>query len=245
MRENSVNQDLFEGQLTWSHALNGLDKRVLTKLSRSQRDRSLNAGENLFRQGELSEEFYILREGRVRVYKCHESGEEFTFNHCQPDTMLGLAAFLLKRPNAVSAQAVGSVWFSSITRQDFIECIEISPCFHKNITEIVASLALESMTHTTPLVLDTATARLANVLLKLSRRKADILYEDETLSSGLQVSQEELGRMIGTSRYWVGVTLKKFEQAGWISKSRTSIVIKNRLKLRNVVYSDRLGSQIT
>lgn len=236
MESKSAKSYLSEGQLTWSHALKGVDKEVLTGLSRSQKDKALEAGEVLFRQEERSDDVYILREGRVRVYKTHENGEEFTFNHCQPDTMLGLAAFLLSRPNTVSAQAVGPIWISSIARQDFMECVDMSPRFLKNITEIVAALALESMTHTTPLVLDTASARLANVLLKLSGRQAEIH------ASGLQISQEELGRMIGASRYWVGVTLKKFEQAGWISKSRASIIVKNRLKLRGVVNLDRLGT---
>ena len=93
------------------------------------------------------------------------------------------------------------------------------PRLAHNVTQLLAILAVENIERSAPLVLDSAAQRLGRILLALSVRRSD----------GAQVVQDmthdELGKMIGSTRTWVSLTLAHFERRGCLVKQPGSIVI--------------------
>jgi hypothetical protein len=49
------------------------------------------------------------------------------------------------------------------------------------------------------------------------------------------LSQEELGKMIGASRTWVGLTLGEFERRGLLTKTRGRLTIPDAALLAKAV----------
>lgn len=191
-----------------------------------------NGLEILFREGEPIESLFVIREGRVRLYQTREDGEEFTYGICVSGTLLGLAALVARKPSVLSAQALGPIVASAMGRADFVHCTASIAGFEGNIAKVLAMLALEGIHRSGPIALDTAAVRLAIVLRSLARPvEADPGHGRHQV---VGVSHEELGKMIGASRTWVGVALGEFERLGLIEKSRANIVIEDAQRFAGI-----------
>lgn len=221
----------------WDLAIRGLDEKEIKTIHSALSTVRLERREVLFRESEPVDLLYILREGRVRLYQTRESGSQFTFGVCFSGALLGLAAFVLNRPGVLSAQAMDTVTASVMRRADFFRCMEALPRLQSNILELLAMLALESIERSA-MALDPASARLGSILLRLAApggRNVQKSCQCEVVG----LSQEELGRMIGASRTWVGLTLTEFERRGLVKKSRGRLHIPDADRLERAVADMR------
>lgn len=221
----------------WAMALDGLsatDRRTILDRLRSE---TLAARSIIFRQGAPSDRLVVLQAGRARLLQTHENGQEFTFGVFVGGTILGLAAVLLGRPHIVTAEAIDAVTISSLARSDFIRCTQSIPGFLRNITRLLALLSVESIERSGPMVLDDACVRLAAILLHLARQ--GIGKPDASPLSIRGLTQEDLAKMAGVSRTWVGATLADFERLGLLTKCRAAIAIENPVRLETFIASER------
>jgi len=217
----------------WDLTIRGLDEDGLKAVQAILNTARFEAREVLFRETEPSDRLFVIREGRVRLYQTRENGSEFTFGICASGTILGLAALVLNRPSVLSGQAIDKVTVSVIRRADFFRCMQAVPKLQANVLELLAMLALESIERSVPMALDLASARLGSILLRLAKPAATNLEKSRCEVVGL--SQEELGKMIGASRTWVGLTLGEFERRGLLTKTRGRLTIPDAALLAKAV----------
>lgn len=203
----------------WNRALDGLSHDEAEEIHRLMLSRPYAPRATLFRQGEPSDSLVVVRNGRVRLYITSPEGEEFTVSMLTAGSILGLAAVVLRRPRILSVEAAGTVDVSILPAGDFAACMQRIPRFAHNVTQLLAILAVENIERSAPLVLDSAAQRLGRILLALSVRSSDGVQRVQDLT------HEELGKMIGTSRTWVSLTLAQFERRGCLAKQPGSIVI--------------------
>jgi len=203
----------------WNRALEGLSHEEAEDIHRLMRSRPYAPRATIFMQGEPSDSLVVVRNGRVRLYITSPDGEEFTMSMLTAGSILGLAAVVLRRPRILSVEAASAVDVSILPATDFAECMRRIPRLAHNVTQLLAILAVENIERSAPLVLDSAAQRLGRILLALSVRRSD----------GAQVVQDmthdELGKMIGSTRTWVSLTLAQFERRGCLVKQPGSIVI--------------------
>jgi CRP/FNR family transcriptional regulator, cyclic AMP receptor protein len=221
----------------WSIATEGLDAEERQFILVRMRPLSFDPRAILFDQGEPSDTLVLLTEGRVRLYQTLEGGEEFTFGLCVAGAILGLAALVTGEPRILSAVALEPVTASVMTRTDFMDCLNMVPRFHWNITRLLAILSLESIERSGPLVLDRAAVRLCSTLKSLARPDSGDAAGQRLLVDGL--TQEELAKMVGVSRNWVAIALNELERLGLITKRRGRITIISARRLDAFIVSAR------
>jgi CRP-like cAMP-binding protein len=226
----------------WSIATEGLDAEARQLILDRMRPLSFDPKAILFDQGEPSDTLVLLNEGRVRLYLTLEGGEEFTFGLCVAGALLGLAALVTGEPRILSAVALEPVNASVMTRNDFMDCLNMVPRFHWNITRLLAILSIESIERSGPLVLDSAAVRLGSTLKSLARPDASDANKQRLCVDGL--TQDELAKMIGASRNWVAIALGEFERLGLISKRRGRITILSARRLDAFLISARNHSRM-
>ena len=69
-----------------------LDENQLERLSRVAQPRRLGADETLFLQGDAADAFYLLAEGRLKVFKLLRDGRTATVRHVEPGQTFAEAA---------------------------------------------------------------------------------------------------------------------------------------------------------
>jgi CRP/FNR family cyclic AMP-dependent transcriptional regulator len=221
----------------WNIAIAGLDDNRKQAILDKMRPLSFDPKALLFAQDEPSDTLILLVEGRVRLFQAFESGAEFTFGIYLPGTLLGLAALVAERPRILSAEAVDPVRALSITRIQFLACLKADAVLHWNITRLLAMLSIDSIGRGAPMALDSASVRLGMTIQSLA-------HPDESDPAGKRhcvagQTQEDLAKMIGVSRSWVGIALADLETEGLISKRRGRITIADMAKLENFIKTER------
>jgi CRP-like cAMP-binding protein len=218
----------------WSLALSGLSGAQRNDVKRRMRTLTLPPRSILFRQGAPSDTLVVLEDGRVRLLQTQRNGEQFAFGVFVGGTVLGLAALVLDRPRILTAEAIDEVVISVMPRSDFVACTRMVPGFLDNITRLLALLSVESIERSGPLALDDAWVRLGSILVSLARN--DNRNSCPTISG---LTQEDLAKMVGVSRAWVGAALAEFERLSLISKRRSRITIEHPDRLADFVAVSR------
>lgn len=89
----------------------------------------LAPGENLYRQGERAECFYVILQGQMAIYQDSENGREITHTSCAGESV-GFPAMLAMRPRLLSGEAVSECIVLKITSQALARLQELdSPQF--------------------------------------------------------------------------------------------------------------------
>ena len=108
------------------------------------------------------------------------------------------------------------------------------PGFLENITRLLALLSVENIERSGTLALDDAWVRLGRILISLARN--DNSNACPTITG---LTQEDLAKMVGVSRAWVGAALSEFELMSLISKQRGRITILHPDRLADFVAAGR------
>jgi CRP/FNR family cyclic AMP-dependent transcriptional regulator len=206
----------------WDRALEGLTHEEAESIHRCMRPAAYEPRTALFHTGEPSTSLIVVRNGRVRLYLSAASGDEFTLSILTGGSILGLAAAVLGRPRILSVEAIGHVDASILPVTEMNRCMASIPRFARNITGLLAVLAVENIERSAPLALDSAASRLGAILLALSAHDTDPANGLPTVQG---LTQDDLAKMVGTTRTWVTLTLTDFERKGLVRKSPGRITI--------------------
>lgn len=210
----------------WTLAMSGLSLGQRQQIRGCLRTVTLPPRAILFRQGAPSDTLVLIEDGRVRLLQTQRNGEQFTFGVFVAGTILGLAALVLDRPRILTAEAIDQVTVSLMSRSDYLACTRSVPGFLDNITRLLALLSAENIERSGPLATEDAWVRLGSILISLGR--SDSRAPCPTITG---LTQEDLARMVGVSRTWVGTALAEFERRRLISKRRGQITIQHPDKL--------------
>jgi CRP/FNR family transcriptional regulator len=82
----------------------------------------------LFKEGETAKQFYILREGRVKIFKTHK-GEEITINILKPDEIFGELALLSDHKRTASAETLTKCFIISLDEKILYRLMETDKNF--------------------------------------------------------------------------------------------------------------------
>lgn len=212
----------------WHMVLGALGAEDRTALAGRMSRMVLPPGSQVFRQGEPSDRLVIVESGRVRVYQTSAQGQTFTQAVCVGGTSIGLAALVARRRRDTSAETIDTSTLQFMPATVFLDLMHTLPGLGAGVAQLLATTAMESFARTEALVVETARVRLARILVSLAGDGREI--------EG--ITQEDLARMVGVSRTWVVLSLKRFEDHGLIQRHRRRIVIPDTVKMLRFAQDD-------
>lgn len=80
-------------------------------------------GKVIFKQGDSADEMYVVRSGKVRIFRTKE-GKETTLDHLGSGEFFGEMALFGDRPRSASAQVVGGTELQIIDKDAFMGLIK-------------------------------------------------------------------------------------------------------------------------
>jgi len=188
-------------------------------------------GVNLFSQDEPYTRSYLIRSGMVRTYYVSPSGKEITIAYWSDGAMVGGPnVFREQRLHIWSAQAVTEVVAEQIRGQDLEELSMRMPRLAHYLIETLSYKLYWVSVLLQTFGTQSVRARVAHLLLQLAE-----LYGEEEPTGTLiaqQFSHEDLSRMVGATRSWVTLALKRLKDDGIIKTvgRETYILSMDRLK---------------
>src|SRR5215208_1895266 len=209
--------------------LEPLSDEDLRGLLRRSLDTHLEAGEIFFTPEDTNERLFILKKGRVRVFR-QADGRELTLAEIDPGTIFGEMALTAQRLRGSYAQAIEPSILISMSRDDLEHIIEENPQVGNRLVHLLSERLASYESRMEDLTLKEVPARLANLILLLCEGEGVMTRQDIKIPH--HYTHERLGTMIGANREAVTRAFGLLQDQGAVELRRRLIHIKDMEALR-------------
>ena len=199
-----------------------LSENELAELAGLAIERSFKPGEFVFWDGDAPDWFYMVAEGRVRVFKHSSLGKEFTIAFFGPGEMFGEVAVFENKPYPASAQAVGETKVLGIGRGDFLAFLARRPEVALRIISVLGGRLRDAQGRLRDISGERVEQRLARTLLMLASK----------LGPTLPFTRQEIADMAGTTTETTIRIMSRLKSGGIIRSVRGETIIVDETKLR-------------
>lgn len=215
--------------LSWAETLDPLSDEDLRGLLKRSQDTNLDSGETFFTPEDTSERLFILKKGRVRIFRTSE-GRELTLAEIEPGMMFGEMALTAQRIRGSYAQAMEPSVLISMSLPDLEHIIEENPQVGTRLLHLLSERLAAYESRLEGLTLKEVPARLANLILLLGEGEGVMTRQDIKIPH--HYTHERLGTMIGANREAVTRAFGLLQDQGAVELRRRLIHIKDIGALR-------------
>jgi CRP/FNR family transcriptional regulator, cyclic AMP receptor protein len=208
----------------------------LTFLASSVGAQRFERSETVFHQGNIGSVLYIIVSGQVRIYRSSPSGQELTIAILCDNDFFGEMALLDGQPRDASAAAMVLTSVLTLHRSAFLQTLNACPPIAASILEVMANRLRQSNTNAEQLASLPAAQRVARQLLDLALRSLlRSRGHTPTTQIDLDLTQDDLASLSGTTRETVNRVLSGMRDHGLVRIERARVCILSLPKLREVV----------
>ncbi len=208
----------------------GLSRAELDELAPLVIKRCLKKDTVVFHEHDPASAFYLVRSGKVKVYKLSRDGREQILTILGEGQIFGDVPVFDGGPYPATAATMEDSEIYLIRRDDFHELMRRHPEISIKVIQVLGQRLRQSMELVRDLSFKQVPHRLAGLLLRLARDEGHTSGEDILVD--LSMSRQEIAEVVGTSRETVTRELKKMEKAGLIGIDRRLITIRDQERLK-------------
>lgn len=211
----------------------GLSRTELDEIKSCLRENSYDKGETLFREASPCERVFIIREGRVKLYRIASSGREQILEVLGPGETCACNPGSPAWSCLATAEAATPcrVWF--LSRNDYVRMVQTNSKLAHTLNLIFAERLRSFGTLIEEVALKGVEKRLVKFLLDMlaerpsSSRTAKAIY--------IPFTREEIAQRIGAARETVVRHLYQLKRAKLIDIKPYQIVIRNKEGLEKLL----------
>jgi CRP-like cAMP-binding protein len=193
---------------------------------------SFARGQAIFYAGVPAQALYVVRSGRVRVFRTWEDGEELTIRLLGPGEILGYRPLFANESYRAGAEAVVESSVCIIPAAAVRELVTTVPGLATMFLEMMANELRISEDLMMDLLHLPVRQRVARLLLGSSGHQKHSREPGKLASKDLK--RKEMAAMIGTTPETFSRVLHAFAAAGILILSRDSIRIRDEALLRRI-----------
>jgi CRP-like cAMP-binding protein len=200
-----------------------LEPNVMAAVTQRFRPADYRPGQLIFAEGEPGDRLYIITSGKVKLACRAPDGREIVQAVLGPSEMFGELAVFDPSPRTSSATAVTEVRAMFTERAALRACIADHPEIAERLLRVLARRLRRTIENQVDVMVTDARGRLAKQLLQLAQQFGS--QDDGAMHVSHDLTQDELGQLIGASRETVNQALADFARRGWIQLFDKSVLI--------------------
>ncbi len=206
-----------------------LSDRDMAELDRMTTITNVPRGRVFYQPEDVSEVLFLIKEGKVQLYRISPEGKKLVIATLGPGTLFGEMALLGQQMHNAFAEALDDCLILVMSRTDLERLILNKPLVGLRMLEITGRRLNDAESRLEDMAFKGIPARLASLLLRLSdeRKSADILG----------MTHQDLAETIGTYRETATQVLNDMKLQGLIAIGRKRITIVDPERLSEVARS--------
>jgi CRP/FNR family cyclic AMP-dependent transcriptional regulator len=210
-----------------------LPQPALARLNAITSSATYPKGAVLFVEGQEARGVFILCNGRVKLLGGSASGKALIFRIAEAGEIIGLPSTLSAKPYELTAETLEPTQANFIGREDFLTFLREHGEATLRVAEMLSNIYYATCQEVRYLGLsNTAAEKLARFLLDLKPAKNS---EPGQIRAKLTFTHEGIAGMIGASRETVTRLLAEFKLNHLIEVHGSSLVIKNKKSLQELL----------
>jgi CRP/FNR family transcriptional regulator len=203
----------------------GLPEKELAEIEKIVIEKHLGRGETIFFEGDEGNGFYIVADGRIKIYKMSLQGKEHILHIFGEGEPFGEVPVFHGQPFPATAEALVATRVLFFPRKAFIQIVTQSPSIALNMLAMLSMRLRRFASQIESLSLKEVPARLASYLLYLSEEQGG------TDSVELEISKGQLASLLGTIPETLSRILGKMSEEGLIEVQGRTIRLLDRVGL--------------
>ncbi len=212
----------------------GLSEEEIGEISSYIECKRFRKKEGIFSEGDQSNWFYILVEGKVKITKLSHDGKEIIIELISPNDLFGGFAVLKGFPypaNAVAMEACDAV---RISRHNLMAIIERFPHFMYDITANLGERVREFSDTLKNIALERVESRIAALLIKLAEKTGEKTAAG-AIEIAMRLTKQDIAEMVGTTVETTIRVMSRFRKSGYLKDVEGKIVITDLAALKSIV----------
>lgn len=206
-----------------------LSEEEIAEIDRAMTITTGRRGKIFYMPEDTSEVLFLLKEGRVQLYRISPEGKKLVIGTVGPGAVFGEMALIGQGMHNTFAEATEDCVLIVMSREDVERLLITKPQVALRIFEAMGNRLKETESRLEAIAFKGIPARLASLLLQLA---------DERQSDTIQgLTHQDLGERIGTYRETTTQTLNSFKASGLIDIGRKRIRILDQEGLERIAAS--------
>ncbi len=197
----------------------------LTKISTKMVSREYEKGQIILLEESMGETFFIITRGTVKVTRLSDDGREVILAMLGESDFFGEMSLLDGEGRSANIVANENAEVMTLSRRDFLECLESYPKIAIALLEELAVRLRKSDQQIESLSLSDSEQRIGITLIRLAEERGTI-KRGNVIVHNLPF-QQDIANMAGTSRETVSRTLKLLEDKKLVKRDGSDITIYN------------------
>lgn len=203
-----------------------LTDKQLKEVSQDVRKKRFKKGDYVIMQGHSSDALHIFLNGKAHVLRKNKEGQEVIISVLKPGDYVGEMSLIDQIPHSASVRVAVKSDVLTLKNATFARFIpEVSTPAHKILCMLVKRLRYADEQIESLALMDVF-GRVARMLLEMA-----VDDEENGLIIRIKFSQQDMAKMVGSSREMVFRTLKSLEERGFIrTNSKGFLLINTNIK---------------
>jgi CRP/FNR family transcriptional regulator, cyclic AMP receptor protein len=210
----------------------GLTLDQLREISRTLPMMACRTGGLVTSPDDDGERLYIVKRGRVRLYRLTPDGKQLTLDILDKGRIVGRMSWLGQELNEVYAEAIEDAVVCSFTPDELRRLIDRFPGIGLNMIRYLSDRLAVSEREREVMAFRSVEQRLAARLLELAERFGQTAEGGVAIDARL--TQQELADMIGTSRETLATTISALRERSVLDMHNQRVVIRDLDRLREL-----------
>jgi len=208
-----------------SFLFGGLPEEQLEAVTRIAVEKRFEKGVSVFHEGEPGNGFYMVAEGKVKIFKMSWAGKEQILHIFGPGEPFGEVPVFHGSPFPANAETLAKSVLLFFPRVKFIALVEENPSLALHMLAILSLRLRRFVDQIENLSLKEVPARLAGYLLYLSEEQGREDYVE------LEISKGQLASLLGTIPETLSRIFARMSDEGLIAVDGKKIRIHDRTAL--------------
>lgn len=183
----------------------------------------LQAGDPVFQQGQIAENFFILLHGHLKVVQTTPDGEQVTVRYVLPGEVFGIARAMRRPTYPAACIAVEESIVLSWPSSAWDHVIASNPQFAFNALQTVGQRLQDAHTRIKELSTEEVEQRVARCILRLIDSSGE--QTEDGVSINFPITRQEIAEMTGTTLHTVSRLLSAWKDRGLVITGRKRVTV--------------------
>ena len=190
-------------------------------------------GQYIFREGDPTEYFHIVKEGSVKCVKSSLDGKECTLKVLMPGDLFCCDASAFDgASHPGTAQPMGDVSVLRMKKEAYFKMLRGNPDAAMEVIRYLGSRLNEAQEKAKILALDSADQRLASLLVSLAERSG--VADPNGVRLSVRLTRQDMANMVGVTTETAIRIIARFKKNQLVSGTASRLVIRNLSKLKQL-----------
>ena len=217
----------IEKYLKKSSLFNCLNGFQIARLSRAVALKNYQKNSLVFSEGDPASGFYIVAEGKVKIYKLSSQGKEYIMNVAASGQAIAEVTVFSGKDYPASAQAIQNSTLLFLPKDAFLDILKSYPEIALRMLAALSQRQRHFAEMIEDLSLRDVACRLAKYLLNLAQENGGNTFE-------LDLQKSDLAMKLATIPETLSRNLKKLKTKKLISLQANTVTILNKKALQNL-----------